>query len=58
MNQFSSVQVQAFVVYLLKLRKWCVKMLTTASRENHIHFPIQAAVEGMIGWGKLSSTMF
>ena len=57
MERFTSFEVQAFVTYLLKLRRWCVRMLTEVTKETHLHFPIQAAVEGMIGWGKCKSTI-
>ena len=52
MEQIPTAQVQAFIAYLLKIRKWSVKMLTITEKEAYLHYPIQAAVEGIIGWGK------
>ena len=57
MENHSVVQVQAYVIYLLKLRKWSVKTLEITPKEEYLHFPMQAAIEGLIGWGKFISTM-
>ena len=52
MEQIPTAQVQAFIAYLLKIRKWSVKMLTITEKEAYLHYPKQAAVERIIGWGK------
>ena len=44
--------------YLLGIRIWCIRMLEDTPKEDFKHFPLQAAVEGMIDWGKIFSQRY